>query len=106
MNIESLRLIDDAVLVRLEPPPEKQGSIHIPDNAKRVVSDQLTATVIKCGPGRRSAKNGKVTPISVAPGDKVLLYFMGAARPELKFRKDGHDHFIISEKLIQMAWTE
>ena len=67
VNVKPLR---DRVLVRrLEEQEQKVGGIIIPDSAKE---KPLEAKVIAVGNGK-ILEDGKVRPMSVKPGDKILF---------------------------------
>jgi chaperonin GroES len=64
------RPLHDRVLVRrLEEDERSAGGIIIPDTAKE---KPMQAEVIAVGPGGRD-ENGKVTPLDVKPGDKIIF---------------------------------
>ena len=64
------RPLHDRVLVRrLEEDERSAGGIIIPDTAKE---KPMQAEVIAVGPGGRD-ENGKVTPLDVKAGDKVIF---------------------------------
>jgi chaperonin GroES len=62
-------LHDRVVLKRVEGVEKTQGGIIIPDNAKEKPQE---GEVIAVGPGCRN-ETGKLTPIDVKPGDRVLF---------------------------------
>ncbi|MGD8535206.1 MAG: co-chaperone GroES [Candidatus Aminicenantes bacterium] len=62
-------LHDRVLLKRLEEQEVKKGGIIIPDTAKE---KPLEAEVIAVGKGR-VAEDGKVVPLEVKKGDKVLI---------------------------------
>ncbi len=62
-------LHDRVLLKRLEEQEVKKGGIIIPDTAKE---KPLEAEVIAVGKGR-VAEDGKVVPLDVKKGDKVLI---------------------------------
>ncbi len=62
-------LHDRVLLKRLEEQEVKKGGIIIPDTAKE---KPLEAEVIAVGKGR-VAEDGKVIPLEVKKGDKVLI---------------------------------
>jgi len=62
-------LHDRVLLKRLEEPEVKKGGIIIPDTAKEKPQE---ADVIEVGKGRVS-EDGKVIPLDVKKGDKVLI---------------------------------
>ncbi len=64
------RPLHDRVLVRrVEEDERSAGGIIIPDTAKE---KPMQADVIAVGPGGRD-ENGKVTPLDVKAGDKVIF---------------------------------
>jgi len=65
----TLRLFHDWVLVEIEPPDEKRGSIFVPDTAKTYYR---AGVVLATGPGR-SLPNGRTRPINVKAGDRVVF---------------------------------
>ena len=62
-------LHDRVVLKRIEGEAKTSGGIIIPDNAKEKPQE---GEVIAVGPGGRN-ETGKLTPIDVKPGDRVLF---------------------------------
>ena len=62
-------LHDRILLKRLEEKETKKGGIIIPDTAKE---KPLEADVIEVGKGR-IADDGKVVPLEIKKGDKVLI---------------------------------
>ncbi len=66
----NFRPLHDRVLVRrLEQDERSAGGIIIPDTAKE---KPMQAEIIAVGPGGRD-ENGKVTPLDVKAGDKVIF---------------------------------
>ena len=64
-----LRPLGDRILVKAEEPKEKKiGGIIIPDTAKEKPQE---GTVVAVGNGK-TGKDGKVIPMDVKVGDKVL----------------------------------
>lgn len=64
-----LRPLGDRILVKAEEPKEKKiGGIIIPDTAKEKPQE---GTVVAAGNGKMG-KDGKVIPMDVKVGDKVL----------------------------------
>ena len=85
------RPLHDRVLVRrLEEDERSAGGIIIPDTAKE---KPMQAEIIAVGPGSRDDK-GKVTPLDIKAGDKVL--FSKYSGSEVKL--DGEDHLILREE--------
>ena len=86
----SLRPLHDRILVRrLEEAEQKRGGIIIPDTAKEKPQQ---ATILAVGTGRVS-DDGKVQPLDVKAGDKVV--FGKYAGTEVKI--DGEELLIIRE---------
>jgi chaperonin GroES len=66
----SFRPLHDRVLVKpLDEAEKTKGGIIIPDTAKE---KPMEGKVLAVGPGARD-ENGKLTPLSVKKGDKVLF---------------------------------
>ena len=82
-------LHDRVVVKRLEGEEKTKGGIIIPDNAKEKPQE---GKVVAVGPGGRD-ENGKLTPIDVKAGDKVL--FGKWSGTEVKI--DGQDLLIMKE---------
>jgi chaperonin GroES len=84
------RPLHDRILVkRLESEAKTKGGIIIPDTAKEKPQEAL---VIAVGPGKVN-EDGKVTPLDVKKGDKVLFGKYSGSEITL----DGEDHLIIRE---------
>jgi len=89
MNIKPLA---DRVLIEpIEQQEERIGNIIIPDTAKEKPQE---GKVIAVGPGRQD--NGKVVPLQVKVGDRVL--YGKYAGTEIK--KDGKEYLIVRESDI------
>lgn len=69
------------------------SGIIIPDTADKEKPEQ--GTVVAVGPGKR-AEDGKLIPMSVKIGDKVMFSKYGY--DELKF--EGNEYFVVSENNI------
>ena len=66
----TFRPLHDRVLVRrIEAPEKTAGGIIIPDNAKEKPQE---GEIVSVGSGTR-AEGGKVTPLDVKAGDKILF---------------------------------
>ena len=86
------------MLVRKVAPQTKIGGIVLPDSAlKKSHSGHILAT----GPGARD-KEGRILPLSVKTGDKVLLSEYGGTPIEL----DGEELHIYHENDILGIWKE
>jgi len=84
------RPLHDRILVkRLESEAKTKGGIIIPDTAKEKPQEAL---VVAVGPGRVNDE-GKVTPLDVKKGDKVLFGKYSGSEITL----DGEEHLIIRE---------
>ena len=90
MNVRPLH--DRIIVQRLEEGEQKIGGIIIPDSAKEKPQQ---GKVIAVGKGRIE-KDGKVTPLDVKAGDKVL--FGKYAGQEIKI--DGNEYLIIREEEV------
>ena len=65
-----LRPLQDRVLIRrVEQDTKSSGGIIIPDTAQE---KPMEGEVVAAGPGARD-ENGKVVPLDVKPGDRVLF---------------------------------
>ncbi len=65
----SLRPLGDALVVRRLDPPEKIGSIILPQSSKEPPQRGI---VVAAGPGERDV-NGRKIPMDVRSGDHVLF---------------------------------
>jgi len=85
--------LHDRVLVkRLEAEETTKGGIIIPDTAKEKPQE---AEVIAVGKGRVS-EDGKVLPLDVKKGDKVLIGKFSGTEVTI----DGEEHVILREEEI------
>ncbi len=85
-----VRPLHDRLLVkRIEEDAKTKGGIIIPDTAKE---KPMQGSVIAAGPGKVNDE-GKVTPLEVKKGDKVL--FGKYAGTEIQL--EGDEHLIIRE---------
>ncbi len=85
-------LHDRVVVKRLESDQKTKGGIIIPDTAKEKPQE---GEIIAAGPGGRD-ENGKITPLDVKAGDRVL--FGKWSGTEVKI--DGDDFLIMKESDI------
>jgi chaperonin GroES len=87
-----VRPLHDRVIVkRIEEEEKSRGGIIIPDSAKEKPQE---GQVIAVGPGRH--EDGKVIPLDVKAGDRVL--FGKYAGTEVKL--NGEEHLILREEDI------
>jgi chaperonin GroES len=91
LNIRPLR--DRLIVKRLEEEEKTKGGIIIPDSAKEKPQE---GEVVAVGSGRIN-EQGKVTPIDVKVGDKIL--FSKYSGNEIKI--EGEEYLIIREDDIQ-----
>jgi len=82
-------LSDRIVVKRLDQEEKTKGGIIIPDTAKE---KPLEALVVAVGNGK-VLKSGKVRPLDVKAGDKVLIGKYSGNEVKL----DGVEHVIINE---------
>jgi chaperonin GroES len=93
LKLMKFRPLHDRVVVRrLEGEEKTKGGIIIPDTAKEKPQE---GEIIAAGPGGRD-ENGKLTPLDVKKGDKVL--FGKWSGTEVKI--DGQDLLIMKESDI------
>ena len=90
--MQSFRPLHDRVLVRRIPTDDKIGRIHIPASAKE---KHIEAEIMAVGTGKTDEK-GKVHPVDVIVGDRVL--FGKYSGTEIKL--NGEDHLILREDEI------
>jgi len=85
-----LRPLQDRVLVRrIEPEAKTAGGIFIPDTAQEKPTE---GEVVAVGPGMRD-EEGKVQPLEVKSGDRVLFGKWSGTEVKL----DGEDLMIMKE---------
>ncbi|MCG3172544.1 MAG: 10 kDa chaperonin 5 [Myxococcota bacterium] len=88
-----IRPVHDRVLVkRLESEQKTKGGIIIPDTAKE---KPLEGLIIAVGEGR-IGDTGKVHPLQVKKGDKILFGKYSGAEVKI----DGEEHLILREEDI------
>ena len=93
------RPLHDRVVVRaIDADPKTTGGIIIPDTAKE---NPQQGEIIAVGPGGRD-EAGKLTPIDVKPGDRVL--FGKWSGTEVKI--DGVEYLIMKETDIMGVLAE
>ncbi|CAI5444331.1 unnamed protein product [Caenorhabditis angaria] len=75
--LQSFKPLYDRVLVeRVAAETKTKGGIMLPEKSQGKV---LEATVVSAGPGARNEK-GELVPLSVRPGDRVLLPEYGGTK--------------------------
>jgi chaperonin GroES len=88
-----IRPLQDRLIIKRIPEEEKtKGGLIIPDTAKE---KPLEGRVVAVGNGK-VLKDGKVRPLGIKPGDRVL--FVKYAGNEIKL--DGEEHLILREEDI------
>ena len=92
MSVKFRPLHDRVVVRRLEGEEKSKGGIIIPDAAKEKPQE---GEIVAMGPGGRD-ETGKLTPLDVKAGDKVL--FGKWSGTEVKI--DGQDLLIMTESDI------
>ncbi len=85
-------LADRVVIKRLEQEEKTKGGIIIPDTAKE---KPIEGVVVATGNGK-VLKNGKVRPLAVKEGDRVLIGKYAGTEVKL----DGVEHVVLSEDEI------
>ena len=85
-------LHDRVVLRRIEEDERTKGGIIIPDTAKEKPSE---GEIVAVGPGGRD-ENGKLIPIDLKAGDRVLFGKWGGTEVKI----DGEDLLIMKESDI------
>ena len=83
-------LHDRVVVKRIEAEEKSAGGIIIPDTAKE---KPMQGEIVAVGPGGRD-ENGKLIPIDVKAGDKVLFGKWSGTEVKL----DGVEHVILKEE--------
>lgn len=89
----SIRPLHDRVLVRrVEEEQKTKSGIYIPDTAKE---KPMEGEIVATGPGARS-EDGKVIPMDVKKGDRVLFAKWGGTEVKI----DGQEYLIMKESDI------
>jgi chaperonin GroES len=89
-----IRPLGDRVVVKpLDREEKTKGGIYLPDTASKERPQE--GTVLAAGDGRRD-DNGKLVPMNVKAGDKVLF----AKYSGTEFKVDEVEYLILSEKDI------
>jgi chaperonin GroES len=90
--VKVIPLHDRVLVKRLEAEETTKGGIIIPDTAKEKPQE---AKVIEVGKGRVS-EDGKVVPLEVKKGDKVLIGKFSGTEVTI----EGEEHVILREEEI------
>lgn len=102
------RPFHDWLVVKLDPIPEKIGSIFIDGSAAERLR---TATVVSVGPGVYLKMTAKRRPVAVIPGEKVaffrehLEHQQGKQVVRVLLSELGDDIGLIRETDVLYAWT-
>lgn len=89
-----IRPLGDRVVVKpMEREERTKGGIFLPDTASK--ERPMEGTVLAVGEGRRD-DSGKLIPMNVKPGDKVLF----AKYSGTEFKIDDVEYLILAEKDI------
>src|SRR2546426_3559072 len=94
MALKVRPLHDRVIVKRLEEEEKSKGGIIIPDTAKEKPQE---GRVVAVGPGKH--EDGKVVPLDVKAGDKILFGKYAGAEIKLKDRKStrlNSSHLVIS----------
>ena len=88
--IQSLTPLFDRIIVeRFVAPTKTNSGVFIPETVKKL---QNEGTVISVGPGKRD-KNGNYKPLSLKPGDRVVLADWGGNEVKI----DGKEYLVLRE---------
>lgn len=88
MNIKPLS--DHILLEAIKGEEKTKGGILLPETAEKEKSEQ--GMVISVGPGKKT-EDGKIIPVSVMPGQKVLFTKYGPNEVKI----DGKEYLIARE---------
>lgn len=96
MNVRPLH--DKILIKRLEGLERTKGGIYIPDSAKEKPAE---GEVVAVGSGRLD-KNGKLHPLAVKKGDRVLFQKYGGT----EIKVGGEDYLIMEEDSVMAIFVE
>jgi chaperonin GroES len=89
-----IRPLGDHILIEPVKEEEKtKAGIFLPETASKEKSEE--GIIIAIGPGKKT-DDGKIVPLSVKPGDKVLFTKYGPN----EIKVDGKDYLIATESEI------
>lgn len=92
-------LYDRVLVERVESEQRTKGGLIIPDSAQE---KPMEGVVIACGQGTRDETTGKIVPLDVKSGDRIL--FGKWSGTEVKM--DGKDYIIMKESDILGVITD
>lgn len=87
-----VNMLGDRVLIKVDAPEEKRGSLYIPDTGKDMPQ---AATVVAVGPGKFTENGFFITPVC-EPGDRVLFPKYSGATIEI----DEESYLIVHDTEI------
>ncbi len=90
MNVRPLH--DKILIKRIDAPQMTKGGLVIPDTVKEKPQE---GKVVAAGKGR-ILENGKVVPLAVKSGDRILFGKYGGTEIKL----DGEDYIILDENEV------
>jgi len=82
----ALKMLGDHVLVKADPEETTRGGILLPDTARE---KPQRGTIVAVGEGRR-LDNGKLVPLEVKAGDRVIFSKYGGTEV-----KDGDQEYLV-----------
>ncbi len=91
MNIKPLA--DHILIEPIKEEEKTKSGIFLPETAEKEKSEQ--GIIIAIGPGKKT-DDGKIIPLSVKPGDKVLFTKYGPS----EIKVDGKEYLIAKEEDI------
>lgn len=93
-SVNNLKPLFDRVLVqRIKPVTQTTSGIYIPEKNQEKLNE---GTVIAAGPGVNDVNTGKIIPVSVQAGDKVLLPNFGGSPIKI----GGEEYLLFSDREI------
>ena len=98
----------DSLLVKMDPIPEKQGSLIILEDSSP--NRVRTGQGLKVGPGVRNEKTGERTPVGIEQGEKVAFFRWNLEHQNGKriasfLEAFGEDLGLIRARDILLAWA-
>lgn len=86
-------LFDRVLVQRIKPVTQTTSGIYIPEKNQEKLNE---GTVIAAGPGVNDVNSGKLIPVSVQAGDKVLLPNFGGSPIKI----GGEEYLLFSDREI------